>query len=174
MGPSDRAAHAQLSPRHRDWLASLPPVLHIETDTLLCHGSPGDDLEYLLEDVRTDGVYPASHETIQRRLGSVSAKLILCGHTHIPRSVHLASGVHVVNPGSVGLPAYDDSHPFVHYMETGSPHARYMLLDRASAGWRVMPIALEYDWIAASDEARRAHRPDWAHALATGHALKPE
>jgi hypothetical protein len=28
------------------------------------------------------------------------------------------------NPGSVGLPAFDDTHPHPHVVETGSPHAR--------------------------------------------------
>ena len=63
--------------------------------------------------------------------------------------------------------------PWIHHMETGSPHARYAILDHEPAGgWRVSLIALEYDWRSAADDARRAGRPDWAHALETGYALR--
>ena len=39
----------------------------------------------------------------------------------------------VVNPGSVGLPAYTDTEPVKHSMEMGAPHARYAVLDRRKA-----------------------------------------
>jgi hypothetical protein len=35
----------------------------------------------------------------------------LCGHTHMARMVELVGGQLFVNPGSVGVPAYDDSAP---------------------------------------------------------------
>jgi predicted phosphodiesterase len=172
MGLSDRAASSQLTQDHRDWLQALPATLDIEPGIHLCHGSPGDDLQYLLEDVRPDGVHMASAQTIRARLGEIDGKLILCGHSHVPRLVTIAGNAQIVNPGSVGVPAYTDVHPCLHYMETGSPHARYALLDREGATWRVTFIAVEYDWHAASEEAQRNNRPDWAHALATGYALR--
>jgi len=172
MGPSDRAAHFQLSDRHREWLQLLPATYTLDPDILLCHGSPRDDLEYLLEDVRADGVHLASSAEIAQRLGDTSAGLVLCGHTHVPRLVTLANGIRIVNPGSVGLPAYDDALPCVHYMETGSPHARYALLDHVGKHWRISLVAIEYDWHAASEDALVNNRPDWAHALATGYALR--
>lgn len=112
-------------------------------------------------------------DTIRTRLGNISGKLVLCGHSHIPRAISIGDGVQIVNPGSVGLPAYDDVQPWPHYMESGSPRARYALLDREANNWRITFVAVEYDWLAASDEARSANRPDWAHALATGYALRP-
>jgi putative phosphoesterase len=173
MGASDQAAYAQLNGRHRAWLRSLPATLEMEPGILLCHGSPRDDLQYLLEDIREDGVYLASAATIRKRLGSIGATLVLCGHSHVPRAISIGNGVQIVNPGSVGLPAYDEVQPVPHFMETGSPHTRYALLDREASGWRITFVALEYDSRAASDEARLANRPDWAHALATGYALRP-
>jgi predicted phosphodiesterase len=173
MGAPDSAAYSQLNARHREWLASLPATYALEPDIPLCHGSPVDDLEYLLEDVGENGVVLASAGAIRQRLGSNKARLVLCGHTHIPRAVSIDDGVQIVNPGSVGLPAYDDILPRPHYMETGSPHARYAVLDRERNAWRITFIALEYDWSAASEDARRADRPDWAHALRTGYALRP-
>src|SRR6185295_11625036 len=85
IGLSDRAAHGQLNDRHLAWLAQLPPAEMLGDDVLLGHGSPTDDLEYLLEDVDGDRVHLASPEQIQTRLGNVRAALILCGHTHLPR-----------------------------------------------------------------------------------------
>ena len=79
-----------------------------------------------------------------------------------------------VNPGSVGLPAYDDDHTAFHVHQTGSPHARYALCERVDtgegAGWTVAQIAVAYDWHAASAQAARNGAHDWARWLATGRA----
>ena len=50
-------------------------------------------------------------------------------HTHVPRAVKV-DDVTVVNPGSVGMPAYMDSNPTPHAIETGAPHARYAVATR--------------------------------------------
>ncbi len=171
MGLSDRAAHGQLNSRQLAWLANLPSSQMLDEDVLLCHGSPSDDLQYLLEEVDGDRVRLASPGVIRDRLGDVRAGLILCGHTHIPRIVSLPGGAWVVNPGSIGLQAYHDDAP-VHYVETGSPHARFAVIDWARKTPRVDFITVEYDWEAAAKEAAQANRPDWACALATGYALR--
>jgi putative phosphoesterase len=173
MGPSDQAAHAQLNRRQLDWIASLPPTRMLTEGALLCHGSPADDLEYLLEQVEGDWIRLASAELIAKRLGKVRAALVFCGHTHVPRIVSLPGGVWAINPGSVGLPAYDDTRPALHYVETGSPHARYAIVDWDGKTVRVDLIAIDYDWESAAKEAARANRLDWAYALATGYALRP-
>lgn len=170
MGASDRAAFAQLRTRHREWLAKLPPTEMFGEDALLCHGSPRDDLEYLLKEVVENRVHLASQVRIQGRLGLVEAGLVLCGHTHIPRVVRLRSGAWIANPGSVGLQAFDDTSPVLHYIENGSPHARYAVVDWSRGKARVEFIAVEYDWESAAQEAARADRFDWACALATGYA----
>jgi len=172
MGLSDRAAHGQLNSRQLAWLSQLPPTRMLEDDVLLCHGSPTDDLEYLLEQVDGDCVRLASPEQIRKRVGNARARLILCGHTHTPRIISLPGGPLVVNPGSVGLQAYDDTWTALHYVETGSPHARYAMIDRDANGTRVEFVALDYDWESASKEAAKANRLEWAHALATGYALR--
>jgi len=56
------------------------------------------------------------------------AKLVLCGHTHMPRAIKLVDGRFIVNTGSVGLQAYSDAYPFAHTIEPGSPHARYAIV----------------------------------------------
>ncbi len=154
---------AALQPHHLAWLRSLPPS-HAFDDVLLCHGTPASDETYFLETVTPDGIRLATSEEISARLGDVRERLILCGHTHIPRVVHASADVRIVNPGSVGLPAYDDDLPFPHQMETGSPYARYAILSRRAAEL----IAIPYDWRAAAGCARRNGREDWAMRLATG------
>jgi predicted phosphodiesterase len=174
-GPSDAFARSRLSPAHRDWIAGLPKTLSLDGGAVFaCHGSPaGGDLEYLLEDVGPAGPALASPEAIAPRLAGIgAARLVLCGHTHTPRVVAL-DGVVIVNPGSVGMPAYRDATPLPHAMETGSPHARYALLTRNGAGWAAELRAVAYDWEAAARQAEANGRPDAAHAARTGRALPP-
>ena len=173
MGESDRVAFARLSPRQRAWLGTLPPTVTMG-DVLLCHGTPSSDLEYLLERVTSSGARAATPAEIRERLGSVRQTLVLCGHSHMPRLVDLPGGPAIVNPGSVGLPAFSDDTGFPHVMETGTPHARYAIVERRGARWHVHFRALEYDWDAAASDAFRDGRADWAHALATGRAIRDE
>ena len=179
MGASDRHTLAQLQPRHRAWLASLPATLRWRDDVLLCHGTPSSDLHYGLETVTSDyrpggapGVRAASASEVLERLGDamrgVAHGLILCGHTHVPRCERVADGRLIVNPGSVGLQAYSDEHPHVHIIETGSPHARYALLTLDAGGWRADLRSVAYDFEAAAAQAEQNGRPDWAEALRTG------
>lgn len=176
---SDGYAASQLLPAHADWLASLPASLALDSEIFLCHGTPGSDLQYWLETVvpgfeqgQGPGLRAASAAEVSERLGSgVRHPVVLCGHTHVPR-VAQCQGPHgpvlIVNPGSVGLQAYGDAHPWPHVVENGAPHARYALLQSDAAGWQVSLRAVPYDHMAQSLAAARNHRPDWAHALATG------
>jgi predicted phosphodiesterase len=159
-----------LSPRHRDWLLAMPRCLELPGGILMFHGTPTRDDVYLLETVHENGgVSLATPEEIAARLGVVPQKLLLCGHTHIPRAVAHA-GQLIVNPGSVGLQAYADDQPVPHVMETGSPHARYAILEMCESGWRAEHIAVPYDAESAARTAERNGRPDWARRLRTGRA----
>ncbi len=177
MSAADRHAAQQLNDRQRAWLASLPDHLRWSDELLLCHGTPQSDLQYLLETVTDDapisaGVRAATSAEVSERLGDamrgVPHAMVLCGHTHVPRSLRLADGRQVVNPGSVGLPAYDDSHPHPHRIENGAPQARYALLTRDAEGWHIEWRRVAYDFEAAAVQAERQGRPDWARALRTG------
>ncbi|MBE1874379.1 metallophosphoesterase family protein [Myceligenerans pegani] len=169
MGKSDRLAHDQLDAAHREWLAGLPTTVTITEGVLAFHGSPKSDLEYLLETVTPDGVRPATVDEVTRRLaGYLDHDLLLCGHTHLQRAIRLDGGPLVVNPGSVGWPAYDDDNPFPHVVEAGSPHARYAIVDDATGRWEVDFRALDYPWNDAAALARSNGRPDVEHALLTG------
>ncbi len=121
----------------------------------------------------TSGSSSIGLATTPRR--GLEASLILCGHTHVPRAMAVPGGPLVVNPGSVGLPAYDDVHPHPHVVETGSPHARWAIVERDLGGaWRVQLRTTAYDWTAASARALANGRGDWADALATGFVGRTE
>ncbi len=169
MGPSDAYAYSQLGTEELAWLASLEPTCRLSPEVFLCHGTPDSDVMYFLETVERYGVRAATSIEIESRLGSEAAPLVACGHTHVPRAVRTRRGQLVVNPGSVGLPAYDDAHPFPHAIETGSPDARYAIAEKTQSGWHADLISVPYDHRAMAHLARSRGRPDWEHALLTGY-----
>ena len=165
IGQSDRYAADHLSDAHKAWLASLPATLALD-DILLVHGTPKSDLEYFLETVDDRGIRPATAAEIEARAEGAQARIILCGHTHTPRLVRTQDGRLIVNPGSVGVPAYRDAEPVPHDVETGSPEARYAIVELATLA--VEFVALTYDWESAARQAEANGRPEWARALRTG------
>jgi putative phosphoesterase len=167
-GASDRYAVSQLGPDHLRWLGSLAPVADAAHGILACHGTPTNDNEYLVENVAERRLVRASPSVIQQRLGDISARVVLCGHSHQPHLIQLPSGPLVLNPGSVGCPAYDDPGDPPHFSETGSPHARYAILIIEEHAVSAEMIAVRYDWQAASARAEKKGRPEWAYGLRTG------
>ncbi len=174
MNSWDRFSHADLAPRHLDWLRSLPPTLVYREDILLCHGTPASDTTYWLEDLTAEGVlHMSSRKRIEELAGDQDFPVILCGHTHIPRAVRLADGRLIVNPGSVGCPGYDDDEPVFHKVETGSPDASYAVLEktgreRAGTAWTVNFHRVRYDNLAMAKLAAERGHAEWANALSTG------
>ncbi len=185
MGASDAYAARALGAGERAWLAALPATRWLADDVLLCHGTPASDLVYFMETVTPGfgidgqrGLRAATAVELTARAGEtppgspragLAASLILCGHTHVPRAMAVPGGPLVVNPGSVGLQAYDDDHPFAHVVENGSPDARWALVERDERGaWHVQLRATPYDWASAAARAESNGRGDWADALATG------
>ncbi|HYW57019.1 MAG TPA: metallophosphoesterase family protein [Polaromonas sp.] len=183
LNRSDAFTASEINSAHRDWLSGAPPTLWLSDEVFVCHGTPSSDLHYWLETVTPDfghngstGVRAATAQEMTERLGAGDhaerASLIICGHTHIPRVVGVTApsgaNITVVNPGSVGLPAYDDEHPFKHAVETGSPHARYAIAQQSSVGWQVDLRCVPYDHASMAQLAHQRGRPDWAHALAMG------
>jgi predicted phosphodiesterase len=171
---SDGYAATQVQPYHVQWLRSLPRTHRLASGVLLVHGTPGSDLVYWLETTTPDfgrhgatGMRPATGDEIRERLAGARVDLVLCGHTHVPRAVH-CDGTLIVNPGSVGLQAYEGRHPHVHHMENGSPDARYAIVERVGGRWHARLCSVPYDFGAMAALAQRNGRPDWAYALTTG------
>ena len=174
-GAPDQFAFEACEDRHLAWLAALPASRTPAPDVLMVHGRPENDLDYLLETVSPDagaaGARLARPQEIATRLkGLDRPQLLLCGHSHQPRVVRHGPSL-LVNPGSVGLPAFDDSHGGFHVIETGSPHARYALCERRAGRWSAALLAVDYDWDAAARKARAEGAADWAAWLESGRAM---
>jgi len=169
---STLAANRQaLSAQHKQWLAAMPQTLSLG-DVLLCHGTPWADDVYLLEEVTPAGTRLKRTEEIAPIFDGIAARLVLCGHSHQSRAIQVSAqmpnGTLVVNPGSVGLPAYTEESPHPHGMEAGSPHARYAIVTRSGDSWHIEHRAVVYEWEAAALFAEQNGRPDWAAWLRTG------
>lgn len=187
LNRSDTCTASEISSAHRAWLAGAPETMWLSDDLFACHGTPNSDLHYWLETITDDfglngspGMRTASSAEIIYRLGhgehTDKASLILCGHTHIPRVMTVSvtdanlklRDITIVNPGSVGLPAYDDIHPYKHFVETGSPHARYAIIQKTTHGWKTDLRSVAYDFEPMALLAERRNRPDWAIAIRSG------
>jgi predicted phosphodiesterase len=168
MGASDRHAFDTLGQSHHAWMAQLPMVLRPVDGVFMCHATPYNDVDCYLEDLVEGELRPAPVGRVEERSRSCDASLILCGHSHIPRVMRLRTGQLIVNPGSVGIQAYQGHDPGPHKVEVGSPHARYAILERTPRGWKADLVAVPYDWDEAAKLAARNGREDWARALATG------
>ncbi|MEO5799873.1 MAG: metallophosphoesterase family protein [Gemmatimonadales bacterium] len=166
---SDRFAFERLSRDQLAWIAARPATAMHGDLVMLSHGTPTDDNTYLLETIEHGRFRLATDAEIQERMGVVAAQLLLCGHSHFPRSV-LTGGVLVVNPGSVGLPAFLDPEPTPYVGETGSPHARYAIIESVAGSWTPEHISIAYDHERAAAQAERNGFAVWARALRTGRA----
>ncbi|MGE4421778.1 MAG: metallophosphoesterase [Pseudodesulfovibrio sp.] len=166
--PAVRAVRDLLGPDALAWLRILPGTLRLEPDVLLCHGTPKDDAAYLLEDVATGLPAPRGEQAVLADLLPEAGEctLVLAGHSH-HAGLATAGGITVVNPGSVGLPAYDDDQP-PHVMASGSPRAAYAVVSRTAEGWDAEFVEVDYDWESAAALARKNGREDWARWLSTG------
>ncbi len=150
------------------WLRQMPATAVVEDALFLCHGTPASDTTYLLEEVAAGRPQVRSEEGIRELLGDVGEPVVLCGHSHIPRLVRMRNGQLIVNPGSVGLQAYDDDEPVRVCMETHAPHACYAIVEGGRMGWDVSFHRVCYDWERAAAQALALHRQDWARAIASG------
>jgi putative phosphoesterase len=101
--------------RYRDFLF-LRQILAV-------HGVPGND---------ETGIHPDTPDTIiQDYLSGLKARLLLCGHTHIPMRRRYNDTL-LVNPGSVGFPARCD------------PRAAYAWLEITGKFCKVEVVQVEY------------------------------
>lgn len=171
--PSDAHARSRLGEAELGWIATLPHCLAFDNAILLCHGTPRLDNECLLETIEPGRLRPATAAEIEQRLGQVEAAVVLCGHTHVPRLARNSRGTLLVNPGSVGQPAWDDDLPFYHAVENGAPDARYAIVESCGGAWRAELVALPYDHRAMANLAIDNGRPDWESILCRGYVRDP-
>ena len=168
-GSWDAFARQQLDAAQVGWLGRLPIRLAPLPGVIACHGRPDDDNAYLLEEVVDGRLAAAAPATVAARLGPTEATVLLCAHSHQPGLLGLPDGRMVLNPGSVGCPAYADPTAPAHVSETGSPFACYAIADIAEGRIRrAATIRLAYDHEAAAARAEAQGQADWALALRTG------
>lgn len=157
-----------LKPEHLEWIRTFPTTAVVANKVFLFHGDLSEDEMYLLEEVTSNGVFLRSTTGIATALAKIDQQVVLCGHSHLPRTIFLPSGKLIVNPGSVGMPAYTSDLPLPHGMESGSPHAKYAVLSKIEDSWQVEHVFVPYDWEKAARVARDNGRSDWATWIATG------
>jgi putative phosphoesterase len=167
---ADAYAHGLLDDATFAWMATLTSKLALDEHVLLCHGTPRSDVEYFLDTPAGFHTRPASPAEIEDRLDGVTAPVVVCGHTHSPRIMRSPRGQLLVNPGSVGQPAYLATRPHPHVMESGSPNARYAIVERSGADWKAELVAVPYDHRSMAALARSRGRVDWERALSSGYA----
>ena len=160
-----------LGPEPIAWMKSLPFDFQLTDDVYLCHGTPDDDLIYLLENVELGYARLRSDSEIIKLLNGQNSQLICCGHTHTPRTVYLTTGQVIINPGSVGLQAYTDDEPIVHSMENFNAMASYSVVEKTAGSWNVQHIKVPYDVKSAVTECQKRDRMDWVHFLTTGRRI---
>lgn len=156
-GAIDSFARAQLDAKQLAWLAELPATAE-RNGVFLCHGTPDNDETPWLDNFYAGRTTTLPTEAeIAAQASSLQYDLLLCGHTHVARSVRLLDGRLIVNPGSVGM-------QLVH----GSPDARYAIVERRPSGWHTMLLAVPYDHAHAARLAAANGFPQWSSSLTNG------
>ena len=128
LGPEQVAAHG-----------ALPAELPLDDATLVCHASPGSDM---------DGFLPEPAEADAELLDGVAARRLIVGHTH-RQFRRTANGVEIVNPGSVGLPFDGDRRAAWAVLgDDGSVELRRVEYDVAAAIHGVRARGGDAPWVA--------------------------
>jgi predicted phosphodiesterase len=107
-------ANEALGEKRVEWLRGLPAERRLRTDddtlVIVCHGSPGS---------QTSGFDQNLDPSVTiERVARTDARVIVCGHTHLPEVRDLGWKV-IVNDGSAG------------YVFDGDPSASWALIDIA-------------------------------------------
>jgi predicted phosphodiesterase len=143
-------AHDALGPERIDWLRRLPAERRIRCDdgtlVLVTHASPGS---------QTAGFDQGLDESvILDRLGRTDARVICCGHTHVPE-VRDFGWKMIVNSGSAG------------YVFDGDATASWALIDVVDGSVTAEIKRTEFDALAAADAVADRGLPGDVYRAAT-------
>ncbi len=163
---------ADLSAQSINWLKSLPKTASIDNLIFACHGTPESDNEYLLEKVTQHGVFVYNDEDLIEKTKNIKERIILCGHSHVNRVIYLSNGKMIINPGSVGLPAYLGNAEYRFAMESMTPHAKYAIITADGDAINVEQVNCTYDWNEAAQIARENGNENVAKFLLHGRMPK--
>jgi predicted phosphodiesterase len=143
-------AHDAVGDERVDWLRRLPAERRLRTDddtlVLACHASPGS---------QTAGFDQAldANVTIER-LARTDARVILCGHTHLPE-VRDLGWKFIVNDGSAG------------YVFDGDPTASWALVEIAAGEVTVEIRRTAFDALAVANAISARALPGDVYRAAT-------
>jgi putative phosphoesterase len=160
---------SQLDKTILEWLKSLPFHIINDWNMYCCHGTPQSDTEYLLEKLVQDCISVKESLEIDKLLINIKQNIIVCGHSHISNIIE-TNGRLIVNPGSLGLPAYDDDIPIFHRMQNYNPRANYAILNINRNSVSVERFSIDYNYEQSATLAMKNNRPDWAEWIKTGMA----
>jgi predicted phosphodiesterase len=163
---------ADLSDLSINWLKMLPNTTTVDDLIFVCHGTPESDNEYLLEKVTQYGVFVYNDEELIAKTTHIKERIILCGHSHVNRVVYLSNNKIILNPGSVGLPAYLGNGEYRFAMESMTPHAKYAIITVDGNAISIEQINCAYDWNAASEQAKAHGNENAAKFLLHGRMPK--
>ncbi|QQL48712.1 metallophosphoesterase family protein [Mucilaginibacter ginkgonis] len=172
--PEMKRVKGELSKQSVEWLKTLENTAVIDEIIFACHGTPTSDNEYLLEKVTDKGLFVYNDEDLIEKTKDINEKVILCGHSHVNRVVYLSNGKVILNPGSVGLPAYlgSEKYQYRFAMESMTPHAKYAIIKVEGDSVAVEQVNVVYNWRKASKAARSNGNENWAQFLLTGRMPK--
>jgi diadenosine tetraphosphatase ApaH/serine/threonine PP2A family protein phosphatase len=148
------------------WLDALPLEIE-EEDRLYVHADAQDPARWR---------YVRDAEDARRGLDAVAARIVLCGHTHVPALFGLTAAAKLVSFRPVAGVAVPLMRPrrwlavlgAVGQPRDGDPAAAYALLDTVTS--ELTTIRVPYDAVAAGGKIRAAGLPErLAARLLTGH-----
>jgi putative phosphoesterase len=146
-----------------EWLRNLKKI-YVYNDITCFHGKQNNNREYLIEKIENGIVKVKSVEEISNEIKNCHTSFIACGHSHIERIIKVNDKT-VINAGSVGLPAYNDTKP-IHKMESYNTKAKYIVIEDGT----INIVYVYYDNEKAAKQARRNGRKDWEYSLLYGRA----
>lgn len=142
-------AHDALGPERIDWLRRLPAERRLRLDDtliLVCHASPGS---------QTAGFDQVLDPNVTlERVSRTDARVIGCGHTHVPEVRDLGWKV-IVNSGSAG------------YVFDGDPTASWALIELAEEEVHAEIRRVEFDVMAVSNAISERALPGDVYRAAT-------
>jgi predicted phosphodiesterase len=142
-------AHDELGEDRLGWLRRLPAERRLmldETMVLACHASPGSQTQGF--DAQLDP------SVVLERISRTDARVICCGHTHLPDVRDLGWKV-IVNDGSAG------------YVFDGDPTASWALVEIDGADVRAEIRRTEFDTMTVSNAISARGLPGDVYRAAT-------
>jgi predicted phosphodiesterase len=142
-------AHDELGEERIGWLRRLPAERRLvleDTMLLACHASPGSQTQGF-----DQGLDPS---VVLERISRTDARVICCGHTHLPEVRDLGWKV-IVNDGSAG------------YVFDGDPTASWALVEIDGEEIRTEIRRVEYDTMTVSNAISDRGLPGDVYRAAT-------